>query len=185
MNSTLLPKPAFFALLHLIQFFVVGCKDNVRRTNQIIRIDMAVEGTAPNGGMALSIDTSLVCHYFGDSQSLKPGNYKGTIDKDLWDSLNVRLERIGYKQLDTIDNVVADVPSTEVVIQWKGHRKHLLRDLNLYPDSMSKVLQWITQFYKTQQLKPVKDTFLYNTVVQFPPIDQKILNGHHFPPPKL
>lgn len=96
----------------------------------------------------------------------------------------MRLEHIHFKQLDTIYNIPVDSKATEIIIHWKNHKKHLYKDISMYPDSIADVFNWITNSYKSTKLKPVQDTFKFETTYQWPPPIPKFPKGLRFLPPK-
>jgi hypothetical protein len=155
------------------QITILGCKKPVSRKNEIIKVEVATGWCfGPCQLTALSIDSSLELKYFGGRllpgrwRKTLQGYYKGRVSRLFWDSLNMKLEDIKYKKLDTNRQWVMDSQILEVIIYYRNGVKHIKTSEGSFPDSIEKVFLWIDSSYKATKLQHIKGPIQFKTVAQ-------------------
>lgn len=176
------------AIILICGCMLVACHSPLKRKNQINRIDIA-DGGCMKGcpAVGISIDTSLTLKYYGGYKAKLQGYYSGKVTQGFWDSLNIKLEQIRFKKLDTSNFAELDGQSAEVAVYWNKQKRHFTRSIFEDPDSVSHVLIWIINSYKQVKLHKLTDTVKFETRYQFimPPRPPKYkLDQVKFPPPK-
>jgi len=161
--------------------------------NKITKIEIATGGCfGPCHYTATSIDSTLAYNFYGGKvpflspaeDTLQHGFYQGRINRNFWDTLNVKLENIHYQQLDSLYQHTVDDQTLEVIIYHKGKMKHIWAQSASFPDTVANVLYWIANSYKSVKLIQIKDSITFNTKEQYgypAPINVKDIK---FPPPK-
>jgi len=155
-----------------------ACHKQERKNNEIIKIEVATGGCfGPCQYTAVSIDSSLTYKYYGGpvlSRTNRPedkfkieGYYVGKVSRALWDTLNMKLEQIRYKQLDTSYEHTVDDQLLEIIIHYNGQTKHIRAQSASLPDSVAKVFHWISESYQFVKPKTVKDTLQFGTILQY------------------
>lgn len=130
---------------------------------------------------ALSVDSSLKYNYFGGDYAQKKGFYTGRISKEFWDTLNVKLEELNYKQLDSAYQHTVDDQSMELIIHYGNRTKHVRAQSGSLPDSLIKMFIWLAHTYKKVRLENATGPIRFETTeqeLQIPP-----RSGPMFPPP--
>ncbi|QEC78232.1 DUF6438 domain-containing protein [Mucilaginibacter ginsenosidivorax] len=179
----------FFTIL----FFLAACNKQSGRNNEITKIEIATGGCfGPCQSTVVSIDSSLSYKYWGGGLSfILPsdtgkkekllGYYSAKISRAFWDTLNMKLEHISYKHLDTIYQHSVDDQSLEVFIHYGNKVKRIKAQSASLPDGVGEVLYYIIRSYKIVKPKPTRDTFRFESVQRpFPAPD---VRGIRFPPP--
>jgi len=163
-NPKLLTVIIWFAL------FIVACHNPKRRVNEISKIDIATGGYLGDcPSIAISIDSSLTYKYYGGSFSDKQGYYTGKVTQAFWDSLNIKLEQIKFKRLDTNFTVPMDAPETELKIHFNSQTRHIQTGLFGLPASIANVFRWLINSYHQVKLYPSKDKLQFETEAQREP----------------
>jgi hypothetical protein len=180
---------AFFLLIVLL----CGCDKQQRRINEITKIEIATGGCfGPCQSTVVSVDSSLNYRYWGggdswaarvdDSKNGKlRGYFSAKTSREFWDTLNIKLEQINFKQLDTVYAHSVDDQSLSVLIHYGNKIKHINAHSASLPDSVGRVFYYIIRSYKTIKPKPTKDTFLFEPANSpYPKPDPRDVR---FPPP--
>jgi hypothetical protein len=174
--------------------FLVACSKPNQRHNEITKIEIATGGCfGPCQLTAVVIDSSLLYHYYGgeirpalfpkpEQREKLVGYYTGIITKDFWDSLNVKLEKINYKQLDTAYERSVDDESLEVFIHYGNKVKHIKAQSASLPDSVAQVFYYIIKSHKLLKLKSTTDTFEIESKIHLP-LPMPNIRKIKFPPP--
>lgn len=172
-------------ILLILGILISACNSPKQRRNEITKITVATGGCFGNCPLtAVSIDSSLVYNYYGGQFAKKKGYYLGHISKKLWDTLNMKMEHIHYKELH-YKNHTADDQELEIIVHYGAKVKRVVAEDADLPDSVTKVLYWIANSYKQVKLEPFKDTIKFETRVQYPFISPvKIPPNFRFLPPK-
>ena len=123
-------------------------------------------GTCPI--QAIDIDSTLAFKYHGIEYTDKKGFYTGVVTSDFWDTLNIKLESINYKKLDTAYNHSVDDLSTEIFIYYKDTVKHIYGQSASLPDSVMTVYGWLLNSMRTFELKTTQDSLTFPTVIEKP-----------------
>jgi hypothetical protein len=133
---------------------LIGCKKPVPRNNEITKVEVARGWCfGPCQFTALRVDSSLRLQYFGGHllPSALPGSqrktlqgyYEAKVSRGFWDTLNMKLEHIKYKKLDTARNWVDDSQDFEIIIHYDRRVKHIKFTGASFPDSVETVFRWI------------------------------------------
>ena len=148
----------------------IGCdNNNNRQDNEINRIVFATGGcygTCPI--QSIDIDSTLTFKYHGVKYTDKKGFYTGVVTNGFWDTLNIKLESINYKQLDTAYDHSVDDLSTEIFIYYKGKVKHIYGQSASLPDSVMSVYDWLLKSIRTLDLKTTQDSLIFPTIIEKP-----------------
>lgn len=123
-------------------------------------------GTCPI--QAIDIDSTLTFKYHGIEYTDKKGFYTGVVTSGFWDTLNIKLESINYKQLDTAYVHSYDDLSTEVFIYYNSKVKHIYGQSASLPDSVMTVYNWLLESMRTFELKRTQDSLPFQTRIQKP-----------------
>ena len=185
-----------FSIILIVVFIgLSACNKIVKKTDEITKVELATGscfGTCQF--TATSIDNEFHYKYFGGSFSFPlPGNkkpkdsytgyYEGLINRSLWDTLILKLNKIHYKQLDTLYAHSVDDQSLEVIIYYQNKIKHIKAQSASLPDSVLEAFNWIANSYKSIKLKPAKDTLHFETQTQNEFALYKIPKNLRFMPP--
>lgn len=154
------------------------------RNNQIDKIVFATgecKGTCAL--QAIEIDSTLSYKYFGGRHAIKQGYYKGSITRDLWDSINAKFEKENFVKWDSSYKESFDNWPGEMVLYHSGKRKHILLMDSDLPDSLRKLFYWMAEIPKRIVLIQTTDSLQFETWVQngFPRIQN--LPKNKFNPP--
>jgi hypothetical protein len=110
------------------------------------------------------------------------GYYSGKITQSFWDTLNIKLEQIKYKQLDSSYENSVDDQSLEIFIHYDNKVKHIKAQSASLPENVASVFYYIANSYKVIKPKSTKDTFKFESTTQGPlPIPD--IKQVKFPPP--
>jgi hypothetical protein len=183
---------SYFLLSFFVTLLLSGCHRSGQRINEISKIEIETGGCfGPCQSTVVSIDSSLVYKYYGGSTSFVlpldakndrklNGYFLGKVSHEFWDTLNIKLENIKYKQLDTIYKNSVDDQSLEIFIYYGDKIKHIKAQSASLPVSVAHVFYYIIRSYKTIRPKPTKDTFIFESTIHksIPDIRQV-----KFPPP--
>ncbi|RYE13883.1 MAG: hypothetical protein EOP45_20505 [Sphingobacteriaceae bacterium] len=176
----------------IILITLFGCSPSKKsdRQNAINRIVFATGGcfgTCPI--QAIDFDSSLTFKYHGVEYTNNLGFYSGRITNKFWDTLNLKLESIKYRQLDSSYEYSVGDLSTELYIYYNGNKvKHIsVQSASLpggqyaiLPDSIMTVYQWLLTSIKQLKVKRTTDSLFFPTQIDKPlPIS---LNHDKFPP---
>jgi hypothetical protein len=106
--------------------------------------------------------------YYGGLYSDKPGYYTGKISTELWDSINIKFEKVDFKRLDTSYQQSIDDLATQTVIYYGNKRKVITARSASLPRTVDSVLKWIMYSYKKVNLIPSKDSIDFYSRLQYP-----------------
>lgn len=160
-----------FKLIIIISILVLffGCDSKHGRQNEIKRVVFATGGCFGECPIqAIDIDSSLAVKYHGVQFTDSVGFFIGNISTDSWDSLNIMIENINYKELDSsYENSIDDL-STEIYIYYNNSVKHITGQSASLPDSVLTVYRWLMTEIKKLKIQPSKDTLTFPTMVEKP-----------------
>lgn len=171
----------------IILVALFGCSPNKKsyQQNVINRIVFATGGcfgTCPI--QVIDIDSSLTFKYHGVEYTNNLGFYNGKITNGLWDTLNLKLESIKYRQLRASYDHSVDDLSTELYIFYDGNKvKHISGQSASLPDSVMTVYQWLLTSIKKLKFKRTTDSLVFPTQIEkhIPGLE---VDHIKFPPPK-
>ncbi|RFZ92647.1 hypothetical protein D0C36_14640 [Mucilaginibacter conchicola] len=155
-----------------------SCHDSKQRNNEITKIEIATGSCfGPCQLTIVSIDKDLNYNYFGGETSFAlpdgvvekeklRGYFTSKISRSYWDSLNVMLENINYKILDSSYQHSVDDQSLEILIHCSNKTKHIVAQSASLPDSVSDAFYSIIKSYKTVKPKPVKGSLKFELKVE-------------------
>jgi hypothetical protein len=150
---------------------IIGCKSNSpkpKRNNEITKVDFATGGCLGECPIfSMEADSGLTYKYYGRRYTEDTGYFIGHITQELWDSLNIKLEAINYKQLPTMPGFAFDDWSVEAFIYFNNERKHIHGTWSHFPDSVQQVFDWLVNSYKQAKLSP-SDSLSFETTEQNP-----------------
>lgn len=157
-------------LLFSILALLFSCNnDKVKRKNEIKRVVFATGGCYGNCPIqAIDIDSSMKVRYHGVKHTDSVGFFIGNITSEFWDTLNIKLENVNYKQLDTTYEHSVDDLSTEIYIYYNNKVKHINGQSASLPDSIMTVYQWLMQKIKHLKMHPIKDSLTFPTSIEKP-----------------
>lgn len=171
--------------MSIISCTLMACHKLGHPKGQINRIEIATSGCLRGCPVVgICIDSSLTLRYYGGHKAKLQGFYTGTVTQGFWDTLNMKLKHINFKNLDTTEYLPLDGEDAEVIFYWNKQKRHIFKSIDDDPDSISHVVIWIANSYKRVELHKLKDSVSFETTFQFvrppkPKIDQVM-----FPPPK-
>ncbi|NHA07708.1 hypothetical protein G7092_28165 [Mucilaginibacter sp. HC2] len=184
----------YYLIFLLTIVFLSSCDRHARRKNEVKKIEIATGGCFGSCQLtAISIDSSLDYKYFGgdtyfpsppdakNNEKLK-GYYFAKVSPGFWDTLNIKLEEINYKKLDTSYEHSVDDESLEIFIHYGNNIKHIKAQSVSLPDSIARVFYYIINSYKTIKPKPTRDTFNFESTTHRP-IPMPDIRKVKFPPP--
>jgi hypothetical protein len=134
-----------------------------KRNNEINRIYFATGGCFGECPVfAMEIDSTLTYKFNGIKYTNKQGFYIGKVTQEFWDTLNIKFERINFKQLDSSYEQTLDDVSTETIIYYGKNRKHIRGQEASLPENVRDVYKWLMESYKTIELKQTTDSSLFD-----------------------
>jgi hypothetical protein len=181
----------YMRYLLILLSFVLLLSCNKLPTNEITKVELATGsclGLCPM--TVVSIDSSLNLKFYGGSYVVKKGYYTSKITSKIWDSINIKLESIDYKNLYVKYFPPIDDQTLELIVHYKNNKvKHVLAssfDLAHVKNSNStaKVFYWISEIYKSVKLVAVKNLIKFETTKILNPSPPKPkIDQVKFPPP--
>ncbi|MVN23559.1 hypothetical protein GO621_18725 [Mucilaginibacter sp. HMF7410] len=172
----------------IILVTLFGCSANKKdyRQNVINRIVFATGGcfgTCPI--QVIDIDSSLTFKYHGVENTNNIGFYSGRITNGFWDTLNLKLESIKYRQLDTSYEHSVDDLSTELYVYSDGNNvKHISGQSASLPDSIMTVYRWLLTSIKQLKFERTTNNFIFPTLTE-KPLPKSTIDHVKFPPPEI
>jgi len=154
-----------------LMFLFASCtsKKVKARNNEISKISFASGGCYGKCPfMAIEVDSSLSYKYYGGLYSDKPGYYTGKISAELWDSINIKFEKVDFKHLDTSYQLSIDDLATQTIIDYGNKRKVITAQSASLPRNVDSLLNWIMYSYKKVNLIPSKDSIDFYSRLQYP-----------------
>ena len=156
-------------ILALSIIFSFCTKKAEKRNNEITRIVFATGGCYGHCPIqVIDMDSSLKFKYQGLEYSKYIGYYEGKINQELWDSLNIELERINYNQLDTIYSHSVDDLSTEIYIYHKNGVKHIYAQSLSLPKNVENFYEWFLERIQKLEMKSTNNEFNFHTTTEKP-----------------
>jgi len=174
-------------ILLIIIASTFSCNDkkfNLQRQNEIHKIVFATGGCYGQCPIQVfSIDSSLTVKYQGVKYTDNNGFYIGSIDRTLFDTINIKFENINYKQLDTTYSGTVDDLSTELFIYYGDKIKRITSPLSDLPDTVQVLYNWLLTTQKKFVLSKTNDSLKFETKIEkgLPPIMETI----NFIPPTI
>lgn len=167
-------------ILLIITATAFSCNDKKvehQRENEIHKIVFATGGcfgTCPI--QVFSIDSSLAVRYQGLKYTDNIGSYVGSVDRALFDSLNIKFENVNYKQLDTTYSGTDDDLLTELFIYYGDEVKHITSTFNDMPVNVQVLYNWLLATQEKFDLTKTNDSLVFETKIQkgLPPIKQSV-----------
>lgn len=161
---------SFIALISLLIF---GCNDIKKRNNEINKITLLTGlcfGECPV--QSIEIDSSLTLKYHGIENADRQGYYIGKITHQDWDSINLKFEKIGYKELDSVYEHSVDDPPTYLEIRYNNKIKKVRAQSASLPDEVEKTYYWLFELCKKINLEKTNDSLIFekeNLHLMYPP----------------
>ena len=178
-------KSLSFILIILLVISLCGCNKHRTNKNEINKIEIATGGCLRGCPViGLIIDSALNYSYYGGEKAKLRGYFHGEITPELWDSLNLKLKKINFKEINS-EELGLDGENAEVIFYWGNNKKHLFKSIYGNHDSVSNVLIWIINSYKHIRLNKSSEQIRFNTTYQFmkAPMPRPKLDNVKFPPP--
>ena len=125
----------------------------------------------------------MTVKYQGVKYTDNNGFYIGSIDRTLFDTINIKFENVNYKQLDTKNSGTVDDLSTELIIYYGDKIKRISSPLSDLPDTVQVLYNWLLTTQKKIVLSKTNDSLKFETKIEkgLPPI-MEIIN---FTPPTI
>ena len=140
-----------------------------KRNNEISRIVFATGGCYGHCPIqVIDIDSSLNFKYQGLEYSKYIGYYEGSFKQELWDSLNIELEKLNYNELDTIYSHSVDDLSTEIYIYNKNGIKHIYAQSSSLPKNVENFYEWFLERIQKLEMKNTNKKFIFQTTTEKP-----------------
>lgn len=141
---------------------IINCKDVVRKNeiNKVVLFTGSCFGTCPS--QIIEMDSSLIIKYRGIDYTDKIGFYQGSITSDLWDTLNIKLEDVNYKQLDTAYFQTVDDWFTEIYIYSGNEVKHIQGQEMSLPPGLIGVYKWILRSSERVEWTTMADSLKFS-----------------------
>ncbi len=166
--------------------FISACHKPAIRKNEINKIEIATAGGIRHYPVfGIIIDSTLSYRYYGSYYSKPQGYYEGKVTQAFWDTLNIKLKQINFKEIETSKYFGMDEEVIDAVFYWDRQRRHVFKPLFDDGNNEEKVFRWILNSYKTIQLSKSIDSAKFAATFQYilpeppkPKVDQV-----KFPPP--
>ena len=173
------------ALLLLTTLFI-ACHPVKPNKSEISKVELATTGSGRVPRRAISVDSSLKFKFYTDTVSSTglapsyPRYYEGRISKALWDSLQVKLADIKYKQMASVhpeDFQVNDAYGVELILYSNGTHKRIIRTLkSTSVTHFDHLVEWMIKLpegaiIKETNVHQLMDTLHFGTTWQ---------NNHYF-----
>ena len=141
-----------------------GCVKKNGRQNENTRVVFATGGC--NGVCPIQVIDNLTVRYLGVKYCDRTGFFIGNISSKFWDTLNLKFEKIKFKQLDSSYQHSYDDLSTEIYIYYDDKVKHLKGQSERLPYSLMSVYSWLPTEIKQIKLKPIKESLKFPTRIE-------------------
>jgi hypothetical protein len=170
------------ALLILLIFEC--CTKHQQYQNPVIKIELSRTGGESDDGAIISIDSNLICNYYGRLNSSKSEYYyTGKITATFWDTLNKRVEQTKFRAAPLNNNLhVSDSEEFELIIHSKIGKNRFLRIWGGESDPVLEFMIWLNGAYKKAKLIKSADSIKFEAIIRnpMPKVDHVL-----FPPPEL
>lgn len=146
-------------LIFLIFLFLSSCKNVEKRKNEINKITLLTGmcfGTCPV--QTIEIDSSLTIKYHGMEYAKRKGYFIGKISAECWDSINMKFEKIHYKELDTLYDHSVDDPPTHLIVDYLNKSKTIRGQSASLPEEVIKTYHWLIELTEKQKLIKTNDS---------------------------
>lgn len=163
----------FFLFISFL-FLTTSC-DN--KNNEIIKITFATddgEGKLPS--QVFEIDYKGKIKYYGQEKEKNIGFYSGEVNQKFLDTLNLKLEKINYKELDTsfISSGIDDDSFVEIFVYSKENKKHFIGQYSKMPYELKSFIDWITKSSINFKLVQTKENYVFPTEIPLRVNDENI-----------
>lgn len=158
---------------------VTSCRNEkpIDKTYEISRISFASGGCYGNCPLlAIEVDSSFNYKFYGGRFSDMPGYYTGKISQELWDSINIKFEKVDFKHLDTSYLYSIDDLATQTIIFYSNKRKTINAQSASLPRAVDSLLNWLMYSYKSANLIKSKDSLSFYSTLQYPQVPASITN---------
>jgi len=173
-------------ILLLFTIILIACNRSIQRNNEITKVELATSSCFGSCAItAVSIDSSLSFEFYGGSHALKKGYYSGKIPLKIWDSINIKLESVNYKNLYIHYLPPNDDQTLELIVHYKNNKiKHILASSFRLAhvknsDSTAKVFYWISNIYKSMDLGLSKLPLSLKQLINAIPCYKSIVASKH------
>ncbi len=160
------------------------CTKHQPYKNQIAQIELSRTGGESDDGAIISIDSNLICNYYGRLNNSKSEHYyTGKITAAFWDTLNKRVEQTKFRSASLNNNLhVSDSEEFELIIHSTTGKNRFLRIWVGEPDSVLEFMIWLNSAYKKAKLTKAVGSIKFEAVIRNPPMPK--VDHVLFPPPK-
>jgi hypothetical protein len=174
----------YIAALFIISMFE-SCTEHQPYQNQITKIELSRTGGGSDDGAIISIDSNLICNYYGRLNNSKSEHYyTGKITAAFWDTLNKRVEQTKFKSASLNNNLhISDAEEFELIVYNKAGKNRMLRTWGGEPESILEFMIWLNDAYKKARLTKSTNSIKFEVVIRNPPMPK--VDHVLFPPPKL
>ncbi|MBP6311991.1 MAG: hypothetical protein KA408_06975 [Flavobacteriales bacterium] len=171
-----------YLLLLSICSWLAGCTSPtaVRVPTDIDRVVLATGGCFGQCPFeVIDISSNLKVRYHGVEDTYPLGFHTGTVSQEFWDKLNLKFERIKFRETDEPICHSADDLATEIFIYYcEQEVKHVIRGDACLKDEVSAVYQWLLNSHDSLNLVETKDTLRFPTRIEIPlpPVKVEVVN---------
>jgi hypothetical protein len=152
-------KNRYLSFIFIVFTFVTSCKNVEKRKNEINKITLLTGtcyGTCPV--QTIEVDSSLTIKYHGMEFAKRNGYFIGKISAECWDSINLKFEKINYKELDTSYEHSVDDPPTFLIVDYLNKTKKIRGQTASLPDNVRKTYSWLINLTEKQKLTKTNDS---------------------------
>lgn len=88
----------------------------------------------------------------------RKGYFIGKISAECWDSINMKFEKIHYKELDTLYDHSVDDPPTHLIVDYLNKSKTIRGQSASLPEEVIKTYHWLIELTEKQKLIKTNDS---------------------------
>jgi hypothetical protein len=164
---------------------LTACRKTPPKSYEIISVELARSGAWSDFGATIRVDSSMNYIYFGDKGQIKQGYFAGKISRELWDTLNQRLEKTRFKSVDTTTNLnTKDGEYYQLIVHWTTGKRNILRVGDTSADTILAFCKWMDTTYKLVKLHRLSVNISNRFETKFHNTYRPTIAQVKFPPPE-
>ncbi|HYF03573.1 MAG TPA: hypothetical protein VEC36_09385 [Patescibacteria group bacterium] len=151
-------------LIALLLLSIISCSEEAEkqpRKNEITKVSYGHGSVWTGKVYQVEIDSSLNYKLFKIEIGKPNQNYTGKISWQMWDSLNIKFERLGYSKLDTIGCVAVDGPEAGLIVFKNGRSFKGYHCFKNFPEGFNEAIDWLIATQEKVALKETADSLSF------------------------
>lgn len=153
-------------LLFAICAFTFGGINNSdnNQKNEITKVSFSRFGSPY---IAIEIDSAMNYKYFGSLNARTKGFYTGKLSEADWIHLKALLEKVDYKEVDTVFETKSGDVGVEIFVQSRNNYRNYY-GVVVENDTFHEAYEWLIKSVDRIQLTPSKDPLKFEMRIEYP-----------------